>query len=244
MVGHDDRDGVDIRPGQEFTKINVGVAALELAAAGLLGVMLVDPLLRGFPAEDLVGIVVADAASIHVADGQHLHVVVDQERRHNPLALVPAADQAHVDPIAWRLAPSTAKERRRQRKPPPWTRPPFFRKCRRVVAPSFGVLLLGAGIASPYGIHFPHLLTSQPESPAAGCARGGRRSWYTVLTADDHPPVVAQRLARVGVEVEPREVAAGDVDPNAVSLLEHVRRRVELDRQLVDRRPAPSASRT
>ena len=74
--------------GQHFAEIVVGVAALELAdepsaggttalaglqteavrrsrfvAAGrLLGVVLVDPLPGGFPAEDLVGIVVTHAA--------------------------------------------------------------------------------------------------------------------------------------------------------------------------------------
>jgi hypothetical protein len=109
MIGHDDGHGVDIRPVQKLTKINVGVAALELAAGSLLGVMLVDPLPRGFPSEDLVGVVVTDAAPIHVANGRHSDVVVDQQRRHNPLALVPAADEAHVNPMARRIGPPHAR---------------------------------------------------------------------------------------------------------------------------------------
>src|SRR5262245_11065668 len=46
--------------------------------------------------------------------------------------------------------------------------------------------------------------------------------------------VVVQRLARVRVDVEPREAAAGNVDADPVPLLEEVRRRVQLDRERVD----------
>ena len=33
--------------------------------------------------------------------------------------------------------------------------------------------------------------------------------------------VVVQRLSRIGIYIEAREVAAGDVHPNAVTLFEH-----------------------
>ena len=50
-----------------------------------------------------------------------------------------------------------------------------------------------------------------------------------VLSAVHHPPVVAQRVASVGIDVKPRIIAAGDVDPDTVSFLENVRGRVERD---------------
>ncbi len=43
--------------------------------------------------------------------------------------------------------------------------------------------------------------------------------------------VVAQRLARVRVHVEAGEVAAGNVDSDAVPLLKHIRGGIELDRE-------------
>ena len=45
--------------------------------------------------------------------------------------------------------------------------------------------------------------------------------------------VVIERFAGVRVHIEPRKVAAGDVQPNPVSPLENERRRVHLDGELV-----------
>src|SRR5207253_9174944 len=45
--------------------------------------------------------------------------------------------------------------------------------------------------------------------------------------------VVAQGFAGVRVHVEAREVAAGEIDPDAMALLEDVRGRVQLDGELV-----------
>ena len=50
----------------------------------------------------------------------------------------------------------------------------------------------------------------------------------------DHAPVVAERVAGVGIDVEPRVIAARDVDPDAVALLEDVRGRIERDRDRDD----------
>ena len=78
MIGHHDRDGVDIRTGKEFAKVNVGVAALVLLAAGLLGVVLVNPTSLRFPDRGPD----RDSSSrgrfdSHPQNGQHLDVVVD-----------------------------------------------------------------------------------------------------------------------------------------------------------------------
>ena len=49
-----------------------------------------------------------------------------------------------------------------------------------------------------------------------------------------HPPIVAERVAGVGIDVKPRIIAARYVDPDAVSLFENVGRRVERDRDRDD----------
>ena len=49
-----------------------------------------------------------------------------------------------------------------------------------------------------------------------------------------HSPVLPKWLPGVRVHVESRKVAARDVNPDAVSLLEHVPRREWLDYELVD----------
>ena len=58
----------------------------------------------------------------------------------------------------------------------------------------------------------------------------------------DHPAVVAQRVAGVRVHVEPRVVAARDVDADAVALLEDVGGRVERDRDRARPRPGSSGA--
>ena len=45
--------------------------------------------------------------------------------------------------------------------------------------------------------------------------------------------VIVEWLTRVWVDVEPREVAARDVEANPVAPLENERRRIHLDRELV-----------
>src|SRR4051794_25499504 len=49
----------------------------------------------------------------------------------------------------------------------------------------------------------------------------------------DHPPVLLQRFARVWVDVEPWEIAARNIEPNAMALGEDVGRRVQVDRHRV-----------
>src|ERR1700722_15757225 len=39
----------------------------------------------------------------------------------------------------------------------------------------------------------------------------------------DLPSIPAERFTRVGVDVEPRKIAAGDIEPDAVTFLEYVR---------------------
>src|SRR6266536_5412946 len=51
---------------------------------------------------------------------------------------------------------------------------------------------------------------------------------------DARAPVVVERLPRVRIDVEAREVAARDVDPDAMPLPEYVGRRIELERERVD----------
>ena len=46
--------------------------------------------------------------------------------------------------------------------------------------------------------------------------------------------VATHRLAGVGIDVEAREVAAGDVEPQAVARFEQIARRTELDRHPAD----------
>ena len=45
--------------------------------------------------------------------------------------------------------------------------------------------------------------------------------------------ICPQRLARIRIDIKTWKIAAGDIDPDFVSLLEHIRSRVELDRELV-----------
>ena len=79
MIGHDNRDGVDIGPADEVAEIDVGVAAFGPALASLFGVMLVDPSLGSLPPEDLVRPIVAAPGPIHITHREHPDVVVNQE---------------------------------------------------------------------------------------------------------------------------------------------------------------------
>ena len=54
------------------------------------------------------------------------------------------------------------------------------------------------------------------------------------VVGDHHSAVLAERLAGIRVYVESREVAAGDVDPNAMTFLENICRRKRLDDEFVD----------
>jgi hypothetical protein len=45
--------------------------------------------------------------------------------------------------------------------------------------------------------------------------------------------IVIQPLTCVGVDIEARKVAARDIDANAVAALEHERRRIHLDGELI-----------
>src|SRR4051812_12330653 len=51
----------------------------------------------------------------------------------------------------------------------------------------------------------------------------------------DPAPVVIKGFACVRVDIETREIAAGNVDPDAVPLLEDVGGRIKLDREGIDR---------
>src|SRR3954471_16175587 len=46
--------------------------------------------------------------------------------------------------------------------------------------------------------------------------------------------MIIEGLARVGVDVEPREIAAGNVDAKAVTFLEDVAGGIKLDRHRID----------
>ena len=72
----------------------------RIAAGSLFGVVLVDPPLGRFAPQDAFGVIVALAGPVHVADGDDLDVVVNQERGHDSLGLVPATDLPDRDPVA------------------------------------------------------------------------------------------------------------------------------------------------
>ena len=74
---------------------------------------------------------------------------------------------------------------------------------------------------------------SLPGNDREGDAR--RVLWTVVdrLKRGDRLAGSTDRLSRVEIPVEAREVAAGYLDPNRVSLLEHVARRAKVDGELV-----------
>ena len=55
-----------------------------------------------------------------------------------------------------------------------------------------------------------------------------------MLSAVDHAAIFAQRVAGVRVDVEPRIIAARDVDADAMPFLEDIRSRIEGDRDRDD----------
>ena len=53
------------------------------------------------------------------------------------------------------------------------------------------------------------------------------------IVGDSPTVIVVERLPRIWVDVESREVAAGNVQPNPVTTLEQQRRWIHLDREFV-----------
>ena len=73
----------------------------------------------------------------------------------------------------------------------------------------------------------------------AGNHRQNHLRWMAGIVIDRvvgriHAPVVAERVAGVGIDVEPRIIAARYVDPDAVPFLEDIGGRIERDRDRDD----------
>ena len=92
-----------------------------------------------------------------------------------------------------------------------------------------------------WAVSIARLLATWPLSVAHGSrttgsvsAEGCSASWRIVFVAGTNRWPDAVVLARVQVAIEPREVAARDLQPQHVPLLEHVARGPHVDRELVD----------
>ncbi len=113
MIGHHTHYGINIFPRQHVAEIFIRITAAEHPRRLPCRVECVDLLLSRLAAEKLVSTAVAVAGGVHVANGQHLAVVMTKKRRQVDRALVAAADQADVNPIARRRNPQDRRRHNR-----------------------------------------------------------------------------------------------------------------------------------